>query len=475
MKKILTVASCLLSAVLLQAQTPKKGALSAEGDVLTFAVMSDTHFENNVGVGARVKVPRALQYLTAQGPLDALVVVGDLTDGGRQQQYEQFVAAFTADSNFVHPVGRTMFMMGNHDNYARDARRNYAEGLARFNGGERYPLDQFMFVNGFPFISISQRNTKNSDADSPSSGTGAFPEDVCQRIEGWLQTAAAECPDKPIFVFVHVPPTSTMYSSWDGEGTGDRRTANWAMHPIGAVLARYPQVVVFSGHSHYPLSDPRSIHQGVNPTSPRNNFYTAVGTGSTTYSEIEGGTVDAGIHPAGFERVTEGLIVSVKKNGDVVLRRFDTFRGEEIDPAHLWTLKAPYDGSQFCYADVRDSLDLAPGQAFRDGLPAPTWKSEASLSFSTASDEPTVSWPQATDDECVFRYRVEVRDAAGKLVETQWVFSGFFLGTAMPPTLSTTLHKTEPGQTYFVEVTAFDSFKNASADVLRGTVTAEGR
>lgn len=53
------------------------------------------------------------------------------------------------------------------------------------------------------------------------------------------------------------------------------------------ILSKYPQAVVFSGHSHFPLGDPRSIHQ---------NIYTSVNDGSTTYSEVEPGVVNEGIH-----------------------------------------------------------------------------------------------------------------------------------------------------------------------------------
>ena len=71
--------------------------------------------------------------------------------------------------------------------------------------------------------------------------------------------------------------------------------------------------IVFAGHSHYPVGDPRSIHQGANPDSAHKNYYTIINTGSTTYAEIHRDAVDgieSGIHPEGFAYVTEGLIVN---------------------------------------------------------------------------------------------------------------------------------------------------------------------
>lgn len=443
---------------------------ASSDDVLSFGVMSDTHFENNVGVGANVKVPRALKSLTSKRALDALFVVGDLSNGGTASQYEQFVQAFTADSNFVNPVRNKVFMMGNHDNYDANGQQNYADVLSVFNGDEAYPLDQYKVINGYPFITISQRNSSNTDGYNVSYGEEAYPEEVCTQLAEWLEKASTECPGKPIFVFTHVPPTNTMYSSWSGEGSSNT-TPNWAMRPIGAVLASYPQVIVFSGHSHFPMGDPRSIHQGVDPTSSRNNYYTAIGTGSTTYSEIESGMVDAGIHPAGYAQVTEGLIVTVKKSGDVVIHRYDTYRDSEIHPEDPWTVKAPFDGSQFQYADTRDSLELKAGQAYRTGLPAPEWTATDSLSFDVDAYEAKVTFPQATDNDCVFRYKLVMKDNGGRVVDTQWLFSGFFLNGDMPATLTATFEGIKSTKTYSVEVSAYDSYNNVSTTTLKGSFT----
>ena len=81
-------------------------------------------------------------------------------------------------------------------------------------------------------------------------------------------------PEKPIFVFLHQHIKDTVYGSQEW-GTQDSAKIN-------AVLKEYPQVITFSGHSHYPLDDPRSIHQ---------KDFTSVGTSSVSYMEVEGGKV----------------------------------------------------------------------------------------------------------------------------------------------------------------------------------------
>ena len=84
---------------------------------LTFAVISDIHFGNNVNEGPLVKVPKALKNITSYGELDAMVVVGDLTEGGTVQQYQQLLKTFKDTTLFTNPVNELFFLMGNHDNY----------------------------------------------------------------------------------------------------------------------------------------------------------------------------------------------------------------------------------------------------------------------------------------------------------------------------------------------------------------------
>ena len=61
---------------------------------LVFAVISDIHVGDNCGVGYKVKIPQALQHLTGHGKLDALAVVGDLTNNGLLDQYKELVQFF---------------------------------------------------------------------------------------------------------------------------------------------------------------------------------------------------------------------------------------------------------------------------------------------------------------------------------------------------------------------------------------------
>ncbi|MBQ0089114.1 MAG: metallophosphoesterase, partial [Prevotellaceae bacterium] len=440
-------------------------------DALSFAVISDNHVGSGKGVGYSVKVPQALRSITSYKPLDAIFVTGDLTDGGSISQYTQFVNIWGDDKNFINPVDKLFFMMGNHDNFSGDARSNYQLGLKDFNMGKPYPLDQYCVIKGYPFISLSQRNSSNNDVNNSANGTGAYPKEVCDSLRKWLVRATNECPDKPIFIFTHVAPRYTCYSSWPNiEGDGGSWAA-WSMNVLNPILKDYPQAVVFAGHSHYPLGDPRSIHQGVNPNSPRMNYYTVINTGSTTYTEIHGPSVDEGNHPVAYEDITEGMIISECPNGNIEIRRYDTFRNEEIDASNRWILKAPFDGSMFEYADIRDADDNPDGRYLRTGKPAPTFNPEAVPSVKAGPYTATISIPQAIDNECVFRYRVRILNGE-KLQSDHFVFSQFYLNSAQPDSIQFLVSGLKAETTYTAEVTAYDSYENVSESISAEFTTA---
>jgi len=425
-------------------------------DRLVFAVISDVHMGNSSGAGYGVKVPQALRHLTGHGKLDALAVVGDLTENGSTDQYKEFIQFFGSKQNILNPVDNYLFMMGNHDNYDSNGQSNFMTGLRIFNGGKSYPLHQYVLIKGYPFITISDLGPANND-NNASDGTNSYPIESVNTLRYYMEQAAKDAPGKPIFVFTHVPPRWTCFGTWD-EFENDA----WAMEVLNPILNKYPQAVVFCGHSHYPLGDPRSIHQGSNPNSERNNYYTVINTSSTTYLEINPGAVDEGIHPENYAYATEGMIVLEQPDGDIEIRRYDTYRDVEIDPEHRWVLKAPFDGSQFQYADIRDAGDNPCNLFLRNGLPAPAFGDGAQIKLNHSRNDVQVTFPQATDNECVFRYNVRILKE-DKMVKSAFVFSQFNLTIDMPKQLTYTISGLTPDEEYKVEVIAYDSYDNKSA------------
>jgi len=427
---------------------------------LSFGVISDTHFENHAGEGAIVKTSRALKNLTSICSLDALFVVGDLTNYGYSEQYEKLISVFGDNNNYQNSVDDIILMLGNHDMVSKDGKKNYQESLRQFNNGEDYPLHTYRVIKGYPFITLSQLGVSCNDTANPNSSIESYPPETLDTLETYLKRATSQCPNKPIFVFTHVPPRYTCYGSW-AEFEGD----DWSTSRLNPILNKYPQCIVFCGHCHYPLGDPRCIHQGVNQNSPRENYYTVVGTGSSTYSEINPGAVDVGIHPKYFVRVTEGLIVSEQDNGDIEIRRYDTYRNQEIGNNNRWIIKAPFDGSMFEYGDTRDRDDNPLGRILRDGAPAPSFPSGTVLDAESGVNEIKLLIPQAKDNDCVFRYGVKITKE-GQLIAERFFFSQFYLNSDMPDTLVCTIDSLSSNTNYHFEVKAYDSYDNASHPIV---------
>jgi predicted phosphodiesterase len=381
-----------------------------------FAVLSDTHFDNNEGGGesSEVKVSRALKNLTSHGNLDALFVVGDLTDHGREEEYDHLLAVFTDPVN-VPAHTPVHYMMGNHDNMSAGGG---AESL--FFGKVCQPMNRYLEIKGYPFITISQTGT----------GSGDYNHAARRFLSESLADAAAMYPGKPIFVFVHVPPRSIRSS-------GD-------MPSFSSLLEPYPQVILFSGHTHNPLGDPHSIWQG---------GYTAVNDGSTNYASVSAKSGRA----EGYNRVTEGIIVEVKDSGNTVeLERRDTRRNEEILPR--WTVHAPYDGSNF-ENEYKN----------RNGLPAPVFATEAvnRVTIVFINGALTLTFPQATDNDLVRSYVIDLLDANDNVLQSSEEHSQFYLNSEMPESLTVIFTNVPSANLRKIRITAVDSFENRSEPIVK--------
>ncbi|MDR0390526.1 MAG: metallophosphoesterase [Planctomycetaceae bacterium] len=402
-----------------------------------FAVISDTHFENKRGEGAKIKVPKALKNLLSKKPtIDAIFVVGDLTNRGTLAEYEQLVTTFN-DKNLVPKETAVYFMMGyNHDRSssntqeavttlkgqpATSAQRNYLEKTNQ-------PLHQYVEIKGYPFITISE----GGSAESPYNNT------VKQFLAEKLEDAAKKYAGKPIFVFTHVPPLNTCYGSLRHEG--------WGTNVFLPILNQYPQAIVFSGHSHFPVGDPRSIHQ---------DKFTTINVGSTTYSEVEPKIVNDGIHPDKCAFVTEGVIANVLTDGKIEIERWDTYRDEEILPR--WTINAPHDGNNFTYKN-------------RDGLPAPVFAKDAKPIVRVEGKSCHVTFPQAVDNEVVHHYIVEILSDE-QVIASFSKFSMFYLNSATPKELTVTFKNLPEEKILSAQVKAIDSYKNQSQPIKSETFT----
>ncbi|NDV93863.1 hypothetical protein D0T84_02880 [Dysgonomonas sp. 521] len=380
-----------------------------------FAVISDTHF--GLFSDSKERVSRALKNMTSKSPqLDAIFVVGDLTNSSRLSEYDELIQVFKEN---VPKTTSVFYMLGNHDHAWHDG-----NPVSIFMNKLKQPINQYIKIKGFPFITISLRGAYDNYF---------YTQSEIDFLSDSLEDASQKYPGRPIFVFTHAGVLNTVYGTGSSEG--------WGVNDLSSILHKYPQVILFSGHSHFPVSDPRSIHQG---------YFSSVNVGNTSYSEIEAGFTE-GVHPPGNEMITEGIIATTKENLDVEMERWDTFRNEEILPR--WIVKAPHNGTAFTYAN-------------RTGGSNPSFSSGDKPAISNiTANACVVSFPQATDDEVVHHYIVQILNGNGEAYKTITIFSQFYLNSETPDPLDVNISGLESGTKYTIEITAVDSYNNKSGKI----------
>lgn len=434
MKKAISV---LLSALMLCGCLFAFGAGAAQGSsdfvpTFRFIVSSDTHVRDDSDVTAnRIGKMLALGYEAAgsdpdYNKLDAVLICGDLTNNGTTTQFDKFWAAVSGakkdETRFLGVVAK------NHDGYtmSRSDMRAYYENLT---GNE---ADFHVVLGGYHFIGIS------------ASENGAVHYSLSQLR--WLQqeltAATAQAPDRPVFVMHHEHNRDTVYgsSSYDG----------WGVTYFKAILRQFPQVVDFSGHSHYPLNDPRSVWQG---------RYTCVGTGAIYYSEFTVSGVRT-YHPADSDATATCWIAELNAENDLRLTGMDVEAGK---PLCEYVLKNPAKSSNREFTPAK--LEAASC--------APAFASDAALSAGTDYGVCTVTAPpaQSTDGMPVVLYRAKAMSRFGTVAAQTWTLPCYYRAVE-PEDITLTLEGLAAG-TYTVRVTAENAYGKAS-DPIEITVTVEG-
>lgn len=309
-----------------------------DGARLRVGVLSDVHLTEPVptcasdwvttyhGDGFRQRLPSsaesfrtALRYFRERGA-DAVVVAGDLCDSGFRSQFRMvrriWDEVFPGDrAPDGRPVER-IFVTGNHEEDGwryncvkrlvpdEAARREQSfafdrEGVWREAFGEDYAPFFIKRVKGYAFTCAHWCGSAGV-----SGGLGGFLDAHRRELEG----------EKPFFHVQHVHPKGTCSSPSapcdDGSTT--------------AALARFPNAIAFTGHSHATLTDERAIWQG---------SFTSVGCGSLRFCHsvpgFDNGTdesADAVMDPTDAYQARQGLFMTVYDH-EIVLERRDFLRG----------------------------------------------------------------------------------------------------------------------------------------------------
>ena len=314
--------------------------------------------------------------------LDAAVFVGDLTNTGTKAQFDAFAA--TTDNALQGNTKRYAVAAKSHD-----CSNMGTSAISYFSNLLGQPSDFHVVINGFHFIGISASNT----------GAHYTSEQVAW-LDAQLLEATQSAPQQPVFVFQHEHISDTVFGSYEQDG--------WGMDTFSAVLKKYPQAIDFSGHSHYPANDPRSIWQGT---------YTAVGTGGLYYAEF---TVDDEncIHPDKYETVAQALVVEIDAKNRVLVKVLDVTANRILCSYLIDNVTSP-------------NKDKYSHETRGNAAVAPTFADNAQLTVQKSGTTTKITVPQASVVENsgneVYLYRLTVTDANGKVVLTDWEFSQYYI------------------------------------------------
>ena len=424
---------CLPQAVFAQYET--KANQEGNDVVLRFSALSDVHFKVSPNTPEVDRFRRSFRFMydySAKQPypkFDAVLIAGDFTDHGLDDELLLFRKIMNEE---IKADTQTLLCMGNHE-FIEGTKERWEELFQR-DSNKGYE------VNGFHFIALSPERGTNKNGDF------MYALDWYKKE---LDKATAADPKRPIFTFQHYHITPTVY--------GSRGEDNWGIADLYDVLQRYPRVINFSGHSHYPINDPRSVWQG--------NF-TAFGTGTLSYFEMggEGGRYPK--FPEGFHNAAQLYVVEVRKDNSVILKPYDLISNSFFDVVYV--VAEPGAVDKYLYTDARYVTSSAP-----------EWKDDAKVETPTFIDDELVvlKFPQATCKDVVHSYRIDLEErveADGKTewrsIDSRYFWSEYYFKNR-PETMTITLDDLKETTTYRAKIVALSAFFKESSKALEVAFT----
>lgn len=387
--------------------------------VLRFVAMSDVHI-GYLGDRNYKRFEKAMEsayeYADSQAydKIDALLVAGDMTNYGQEAELTAFKSALDKS---LREETESLLITGNHE-FFKEEGQPVIERWERILEREK---NTHNVINGYHFINLSLSGYKDA----------TYTESL-DWFEAELAKAAKDDPEKPIFVQHHYAIKGTVYGS-----------NLWGTSKMTTIMRKYPQIISFSGHSHYPMNDPRSIWQG---------DYTALGCGTLAYYELEPGMM-YGTIPPNSENAAQYYIVEVHKDNSVTIKGYDIITDQFFD--FEYTIEDPSDKSSFQYTNDRKKTADTP--VFAEG---------AKVTVESVEDtKVTLTIPQATDGECIHSYRFDFY-INGEKQSSASIWSEFYF-LDMPETLTQEFTGLVAGSNYTVEVTAIDSWGKESETTIK--------
>ncbi len=426
--------------------------------VLSLGVVSDVHINQQAQAN---KWKSALQQLKAKAlendanGMAGVLVVGDLIDQPNNNQLSLFKS--TLESEIDVKKTPMIYTIGNHDvpSYAWASTMASDVAYMRNMFGDDYfqaDLDQDMrtkyearhcVIGDYHILCVSP------NGDQPI----VYDQAVVSWLDSQLAAITSAEPDKYVIILTHPMIKNTVYGSRLGEEGGIWESTlphYWATDALTPVLRKYPQTVVFGGHLHFPLNDPRSVWQ---------EDFSVFGCASVRYMALENGKYEdmAGATTMlDKDEFSQGSLLQFDASGNMRVLRMD-FHNQDVIGDPIVSSYPTSDKSHLTKYNhtTRSLANAAP--------------SLSTLNVDVTDGVATAKWAAGTDDEFVHHYVLTLRKD-GAVVTTKKILADFYKSaktSGMRKEWTRSLGSLENG-TYELTLDAYDSW-DAAAEPLTKT------
>ncbi len=309
--------------------------------------------------------------------VDGFFGLGDFSSVGGEGDYANYAATLR---EHVREETVLVNIHGNHE-FKND---NYREYFLKYF---EHDPDNVTEINGFSCIAFSGERGATE---------WTFTEKSLKWLSDAINEAEQKADGKAIFVFNHPHPWGTVYGS-----------TLWSDPQLNVVLNGHTNVVDFSGHSHFPMNDPRSILQ---------TSYTSVGCGAMATFETDMDYLP-GQHPDGYDPAAQMCVIEADDDGSVRIRGYDLLSDTYICEYYIDNVN---DRASFAYT-LKNMYAHDTRPVFPEDASATAYRNEGGewvISFDEAS---------AAEGFIVHEYRVTIKNDKGLIVYTKNFVDDYFV------------------------------------------------
>ena len=397
-----------------------------------------------------LQLKRSLEILKLH-KIEVLIFAGDLTDSGTEYAYDEILSIYNSVYKSEEEKPIFNYIMGNHDywlSYMENGKFSPKSGDTKelqflfYNKMKEKPFTHKV-INGYHFINWG---SENGSMDEPNQNI--------EWVENQIKMSLKDDKTKPIFITTHFAPKSTVYGSNE-----------YGTQTITNVLKKYPNIIHFSGHSHYSLLDERSIWQ---------KEFTSVQTQSVSYTELEPGFENGPIprDEYGSLQISAknymGLIMNINED-KVEIQRISFVN--DILYEKPWIIDLPIDINNFKYTyEKRIEERNKPKFIFEND-------NDKNIIFENdekIKDGIAFKFKAAYHENFVQRYKMQLINEKNEIIEKLYSSDFFLLPQDRKNILRFKLKKDNISKgKYHVKIFAIESFGKESENYVEGNLTIE--